>query len=81
MSRNKAKKEMVDALVKYRGKVECKLSTGTVDTNGQLIRINIKHYLNVLFSKKLKPLVAERSAKLSKQHSFRTSCPCSSNYW
>jgi hypothetical protein len=47
--------------------VERKLAIGTVDTNERLIQINIKRCLNVLFSKKTKPLLTERGATLSKQ--------------
>ena len=66
-SHHKSKKEMADTLVQYCGKVGRKIAIGTIDTNVQLIRINIKRYLNVLISEKTKPLLAERGATLSKQ--------------
>ena len=59
-SRHKAKKDLSDQLVKYRAKVEHELATGTVNTDGQLVRINIKRYLNVLFSETMKPILVER---------------------
>ena len=52
-------KDLTNQLVNYGAKVERELTTGTVNTDGQLVRINIKRYLNVLFSETMKPLLAE----------------------
>ena len=68
-SGKKTKYLMADAMVQHRAKMERQKESGQIDeedAQGNKIRINTKRWINVLFSRPIRELLASRGASLTK---------------